>query len=312
MDLRSILDSQAGVVSHRQLHDGGIDDNDIRRLIRRRQLVRLHRGVFVTHTGPLPWIGRAWAAVLVHEPAALCDVSALNRAGEVIHVAIEHPRSGPRLTGVRLHRVVGLSDRVQWNASPPRLRIEEAVIDVASAAPTRARAVAVITDACQRRLTTPSRVAAALQTRRRVRDGVWLRQVVSEAADGALSVLEQAYLRKVERAHRLPRADRQVPTLAGRPGYRDVHYSRQGVVVELDGRLGHEFAHDRWSDMDRDLVAAVGSLLTIRLGWIHAEDRPCETAARLALVLRARGWRDHPFPCSACCPLPVELQALGA
>ncbi|WP_075052015.1 hypothetical protein [Gordonia malaquae] len=43
----------------------------------------------------------------------------------------------------------------------------------------------------------------------------------------------------VERAHGLPAPLRQAPTGVGRPGFRDLDYPEWGVVVELDGRLGH-------------------------------------------------------------------------
>jgi hypothetical protein len=50
-------------------------------------------------------------------------------------------------------------------------------------------------------------------------------------------------------------------------GYRDVEYLGTATVVELDGRLGHEWQQDRWHDLDRDVDAAVAGDLTIRLGW---------------------------------------------
>lgn len=84
--------------------------------------------------------------------------------------------------------------------------------------------------------------------------------------------------------------------------YRDVVYEEQGVVVELDGRVGHEMSRDRWRDMQRDLVAAGSGLLTLRIGWWQVERQPCETAAQVAEVLRLRGWRGQLRPCWAECP----------
>lgn len=73
------LELQDGVASRAQLTFGAYTPNDIRRAIRRREMQLVHRGVYVTHTGPLTWRQRAWAAVLYAEPAALCGPSNTRR-----------------------------------------------------------------------------------------------------------------------------------------------------------------------------------------------------------------------------------------
>lgn len=304
MDLRGLLDTQSGVVARRQLLAGGWDDNAIRRLVRRRELVRVHAGVYVNHTGPLTWTNRAWAAVLFHGDAALCDVTALHRAGDTIHVAIEHPRNGAVLPGVRLHRMTGLGDRVLWNAAPPRLRVEEAALDVAGQARTLTDAVEILMSVCRRRSTTPARLLEVLSRRARTPRGAELRTVLRDAASGVQSVLERAYVHNVERRHGLPSGHRQVREVtADGVVYRDVVYEELGVVVELDGWRWHESSETRSSDLDRDLEVAADGRLTLRVGWKQAERRPCVTAARIAQVLQLRGWRGVPRPCGPRCPL---------
>ncbi|WP_228551872.1 type IV toxin-antitoxin system AbiEi family antitoxin domain-containing protein [Mumia zhuanghuii] len=54
-----LLDTQCGVVARRQLRERGLGSHDVRRLIRRRELVRLLPGVYVNHTGSPTWIQRA-------------------------------------------------------------------------------------------------------------------------------------------------------------------------------------------------------------------------------------------------------------
>lgn len=76
-ELAGLLEAQSGVIRRRQVLDLGGNDNDIERLLRRRQWARVHTGVYVDHTGPLSWLQRAWAAVLLHWPAALAGASAL-------------------------------------------------------------------------------------------------------------------------------------------------------------------------------------------------------------------------------------------
>ena len=315
MDLRGCreqLENQSGVVSRRQLVEGGANDADIRRWVRRKELRRVHTGVYVNHTGPLTWSNRAWAAVLFHWPAALTHESAVNRAGDVVHVAVDATRSPSRLKGVRVHRLVGLASRVQWNLGPPRVRVEDALLSMCSRTDSRVDALALVSDACRRRLTTPGRLAAELARRPRVRHRRWLLQVLQEAADGVQSLLESSYRRRVERAHALPRPDRQrhERTEDGIV-YRDVRYDRYLLVVELDGRLGHELSGDRWDDQDRDLLVAGDDVMTLRLGWRHSETTPCRTAGRLATVLRRRGWQGRPVGCGPSCTVGEHFRAAG-
>lgn len=76
-DLAGLLRDQDGVVARRQLLSlPGTDRTVVARLVRRRELVEVLRGVYVEHTGPPSWQQRAWAAVLRAWPAALADQSA--------------------------------------------------------------------------------------------------------------------------------------------------------------------------------------------------------------------------------------------
>lgn len=296
----TLLAHQSGAVSRRQLLDAGATDTDLRRWERQRRLRRVHPGVYVDHTGELTWETRAWAAVLCHWPAALTHQSCVERSGAVVHVAVDGARNPRPTRGVRVHRLTDLEERAQWNLSPPRVRLEDAVLSLCGGYDDRVRALALVADVCRRRVTTPARLAAALARRPRVRHRAWLLEVLQEAADGVQSVLESSYVRRVERPHGLPRADRQrrERTEAGIV-YRDAAYDEWRLLVELDGRIGHELSNDRWDDQERDLLVAADGVMTLRLGWRHCETTPCLTAARLARVLRARGWRGHPSPCSS-------------
>ena len=171
--LRELMSDQDGVISRRQADKLGVTPADIRRLIRHRQWARVHPGVYVNHTGERTWQQRAWAAVLFAAPAALCGGSALRAANGpghrdhddegVIHVAVDHTRTVVTPVGVRAHRLVGLNSRAQWNRCPPRLRIEEAVLDVAAAATDDFSSIAVLADAVQSRRTTADRLDEAFE-----------------------------------------------------------------------------------------------------------------------------------------------------
>jgi hypothetical protein len=279
-----ILDRQSGVIGRHQLHHCGLSAADIKRLLRRRMLVRVHDGVFVDHTGALTWIQRAWAGVLgAGGEAALFGVSALRATNGPglrghddegpIHVAVDRHRSIAAPDGVVLHRVVRLQGKVQWNLSPPRMRLEEAVLDVAAAARTDDDVVAAIAGAVQARLTTAPRLLQALSGRSRFPRRSLVRAVLTDVAEGACSALERVYLVRVERAHGLPTGARPVRASAKGPCYRDVEYADHGLIVELDGRLGHSAFRDRDADLDRDLDALVAGSVTARVGWAQATGR---------------------------------------
>lgn len=308
--LTPTLLEQDGVVSRRQALSLGLSDHALARLVRRRELTRVHPGVYVDHTGSLSWPQRAWAAVLFYWPAALWRESSLRAFGlrgmdeSKIHVAIDASRTGVRIGGVSLHRSTHFDQRVRWNLSPPRFNLDDSVLDACAAARSPSAALAIAADACQQHRTTGQRLLQKSVSRQRMRHGQFLRDRLIDVSEGALSLLESGYLRKVERAHHLPRGRRQC-SRRDRDGiaYRDVEYEDFGIVVELDGRLGHEWTAERWQDMDRDLLAAAWGQMTIRLGWRHVEDCGCITAERLGQVFLARGWSQRPMPCSAGCGL---------
>ena len=302
MSIQEVFERQSGVVRRAQLLALGVSPNDIRRLLRQRRLVTIHPGVYVNHTGGLTWTSRAWAAVLGSWPAALADRSAVEMAGEPIHVAVDPRRNPVQRQGVRLHRLDDLEHRVLWNLSPPRVRFEDALISVAASATSRTSALSVLSDACRRRRTTPERLAAELAQRVNVKHRAWLLAAVAEVAGGVQSALESAYLNRVERAHGLPRGQRQHTGQVDRGVvYRDVLYTAYRMVVELDGRIGHELDSQRWNDMDRDIDSAVDDLLTIRLGWRHAEHQPCRTAQKLGQLFQRRGWLGALRLCGRTC-----------
>jgi len=130
-----------------------------------------------------------------------------------------------------------------------------------------------------------------------------LDDVLAAAGSGIHSVLEYRYLRDVERAHGLPRSRHQVRVVIdGKVAYRDAYYDEYQVAVELDGRLAHP-DEERWRDSHRDTQAGAQGVQTCRYGWRDVYANACQTALLQAQVLRRRGWRGTPKPCSAGCPV---------
>ena len=273
--LDDLLAHQDGVVSRTQSLAAGLDDDDIARMLRRRAWRRIHPGVYLDHTGPPTRRQREWAAVLHYWPAALCHASAVwpaDGAGrapswcaeDVVHVAIEHPATGSSSPGCGCtawwtcpRGCGGTSARRGWCSRRP---CSTCARPPGTDRGTRGRGGPVPAAQDHRRAAarcpgpasaTAPRGMVALDAGRRRRGGVL----------GARA----GYLSRVERAHGLPRGERQaVARASGGVVFRDVEYPRFALVVELDGRVGHELVRDRWRDMERDLVAAAGDSLTLR------------------------------------------------
>lgn len=310
-EVARILSLQHGVISRAQAIEAGLAEHDVRRQVRRRAWVLLLPGVYLNHTGEPTWLQRAWAATLHAGDSALCHDSALrategpgksHRDESVIHVAIDRDR---RILSpadwLVVHRIADFDAKVRRNASPPTVRIEQALVDLAAGASTDFAAIGVLTDAVSARRTTAERILTALEARTRIPRRAFLVGVLSDIRDGTHSVLEHGYLQRVERRHGLPTGTRQLAELTptGKV-YRDVAYEQFGVYVELDGRANHGTAQAHGQDLERDLAAVADEKITVRLGWRQVYGDQCSTATRIATVLAKRGWPGTQERCADC------------
>ncbi|MCV7223560.1 type IV toxin-antitoxin system AbiEi family antitoxin domain-containing protein [Mycolicibacterium elephantis] len=303
-----LMSAQDGIISRRQVLDAGGTDSDIARMLRRRDLTDVHRGVYVSHSGELTLAQRQWAAVLAFWPAALAHASALpDPPPTVVHIAVGAERNLRPLPRIVLHRTPDFERRAELDRSPPTIRLEHALIDVVGGELHNkdvAAAFAVLARLCASRRTTPQRILRVLATRQRVCGRRTLEAMLADLRDGACSVLERAYLHRVERAHGLPRGERQArSTATGRLTYQDVHYRGQGVVVELDGRAFHDAPRDRDRDALRDLAELSRSdLVTTRVTYGLVFGDACRTAVLIGDLLRRRGWSGRMRLCPTCDP----------
>lgn len=314
---------QAGVVSRGQALSAGLDTVYVERMLRRRSWVRVHAGVYVDHTGPLSQRQREWAALLRYPGSVLSAQTALrsaglggDRRGGRVELAVPHGRRVAQTPGIVVTQLRCFESAALLGATPPRLRVEHAALLVASTAAGEDAAVAVIADVVREGATTTDRLLDALSHHPKLPRRALLREVLADVAEGAQSPLERRYLRDVERAHGLPRGERQVREVVRvvegellRWVVRDVRYRAQQALLELDGRIGHSAALDRWADLQRDLDAAVHGDLTLRAGWQQVLDR-CRLASVVGRVLQARGWAGTPVPCrSDACVVRSEAAA---
>jgi hypothetical protein len=192
---------------------------------------------------------------------------------------------------------------------PPQTTLEETVLDLADVSRTAEDAVAWAIKACQRRLTTPDRITAALETRNRARWRRDLTDAITEVRAGVHSPLELRYLRDVERRHGLPRGDRQAVTMRrGTRQYADVRYTEYSVVVELDGVSAHP-ADARKHDSRRDNANTLDGFQTLRYGWVPVAYHACAVALEVADLLRKRGWRGFLRRCGNACPVTMSAES---
>lgn len=305
-----IVDFQAGVLTRTQALRIGVSPDAVRARLRAGHWQRLQRGVYAMFTGEPGWEAQLWAAlrragpdaVLSHYTAAeLARIT--DQRSSAVHVTVPRQQHVTPIPGVVLHRSSRIELARHIGTLPPRTGIEETTLDLTQCSPTLDDALAWLARACGARLTTAPLLRVAMDSRVRVR---WRRELalaLDDIGDGAHSVLELRYIRRVERPHRLPRAQRQARAISGGlTRYRDALYADFGVVVETDGRVAHPL-EERWRDHHRDNAAIVDGLVTLRYSWTDITQRPCLVAAEVAAALRRRGWPGAPHSCGPTCPV---------
>jgi hypothetical protein len=235
-DSRELADLQHGVLSRIQALQSGMSPARVSWRVNGGHWQRLHRGVYATFTGQPDREAILWAAlrragpdaVLSHWTAA--ELSKLtNSQSWLVHVTVPRDQHVRPISGVMIHRSSRVSQARHPAVMPPRTRIEETALDLAGCSKDLEDALAWLARACATRLTTPDRIRVALGQRARVRWRQALAAGLDDIEDGAHSALELRYVRRVERAHGLPRAQRQVRTVHGRrTEYRDALYAEFG------------------------------------------------------------------------------------
>jgi hypothetical protein len=264
-------------------------------------------------TGDVSRQAKLWAAILragpgstlSHETAA--EVHGLtDKPKSQIHISVPAQRNPSRLRripGVIIHRSRCLVPEWQPPWHLPRTTVEDTVLDLIAASRTFDDAYGWIAQAVGRQLTTPQSLSKALTARKRIRWRGWIAAALEDAAGGVNSPLERHYVHGVERAHRLPAAQRQAKRRHGSGNrYLDNLYEEFGVCVELDGAAAHP-AEGRWRDTHRDNANLVQGTETLRYSWPDATVHRCRTALEIAALLRRHGWKGTLRPCSPTCPV---------
>jgi len=264
-------------------------------------------GVYLSCTGPVAPRARVWGALLYAGDGA---TASMGTAGWLwglrkdfpaqINLCVPFGRLVTDQPGVRIATRRHLEALRHPVLLPARTRVEDTVIDLVERAAQEDEVVALLTGACQRRLTTAARLEAFAARRNRLRWRGLIEDVLGDAQAGVRSALERRY-RVIERAHGLPVGERnQAEGPPGQREYRDVRYTEFGTVVELDGNATHP-SEDRELDRIRDNAVAESDEVTLRYGWASAVGRPCAVAAQVGRVLTSRGWAGPVRRCGPAC-----------
>ncbi len=314
--LHRLAQEQFGVLTLAQARSGGLTERRVAGRVAAGQWIRLHHGIYLTEPGRTQWHTRAVAGLLAcGSGAALVGGSAAYLWGLAptpasVEVAVPLTRRVEPKEGVTLRRSAWLAERTHELAWPWRTTVEHTVLDVADSKDLDG-AIAIAALATQRRLTTVRALTTALERRARHRWRRELGEALAVVAGGAESILEVRYVRDVERAHGLPRGIAQVSSATGMPWRHDIGYPDFRVLVELDGRLGHE-GRNRLADTRRDRGNAAAGWLTLRAGWLDVTAGPCPLAVEVGAVLHSRGWSGQLRRCRRRgCPAPVTAQPGG-
>ena len=174
---------------------------------------------------------------------------------------------------------------------PPRTTVERTLLDLVAVAPDERAIVALVTEAVRSRHTTPDRVLATLAMVPRIPYRQLLLDMLGETRAGIHSPLELGFAR-VLREHGLPEPRRQFRevTATGEVSYLDTFFDPWPVVAELDGRLGHSTAEEKFREMTRDNAHTVRGRAPLRYGWTNVFGDPCGVALQVGQVLVSKGW----------------------
>jgi hypothetical protein len=294
-ELRELIARQAGVLSRQQAIAAGLPPTVIDNRLRNGRWQRLQQGVYATFTGSPSREALLWSSLLrAGSSAALSHHTAAELHGltstrsSVVHIAVPAAHRVTPIRGVLLHHTRSFYRKVHPAASPPRIRVEDTVLDLTQTCASFDDAFSWLCRAVGRRLTTADRLREALEARSRVR---WRRDLSIGLGDigvGVHSPLELRYVTKVERAHGLPTARRQACVLvAGKRRYLDNLYEEAMLAVELDGLAAHP-PEQRWADSHRDNELAGAGILTLHYNWHDVDGRSCLVARDVARLLTTR------------------------
>jgi very-short-patch-repair endonuclease len=291
-----LADRQYGVVARRQLVAMGVGNRAVGDRLRRRSLIRLHRGVYAVGHRRLTIEGRWLAAVLAVGSGAVLshrDAAALHgmrATPESRKVSVTTTRAAREIPGVWLYRRRVLPpDEVEVARGVPVTSPARTLVDLAPML-TAAQLAGTLGEADRRDLLDLDAVEEALK-RARTRHGQGHRRLKAaldaHRRTGAVllrSALEERFLDLVLNAG-LPQPHLNAPTA----GYQvDALWPDCRLVVELDGWAHHKERHAAARDREKTNELQLHGYTVLR--FLHADvvGRSAEVADEVRRALASR------------------------
>lgn len=258
-----LLDLQEGVLTSAQALRH-VSRGHLRAQIASRRWQRRHRGIVVTHNGPLTERQQAWASLLAAPPGSvLGGATAAAWDGlrgfepQAVHVILPQGQRRPLIPGTICTWSSHLAEPdVHPHRLPPRTRLARSILDMATTAPNERISRGAILAAVQQRLVRPVDLTDALQRRGPCLRRRLIVESITDAEGGIHSVPELDF-DGIRRAYGLPTPTRQrrVRGTSGRY-YLDVSWDDRALSAEVHG-IHHREVSNWERDLDRhnDLTA---------------------------------------------------------
>lgn len=299
-DLDRLLFTQDSVLTRAQACRW-LSVSTVRHRVRSGRWRRVHRGIYVTQSGPLTEEQRLWVAVLAcGDGAVLAGATAAARTGlrghleSAVHVLTRaelHPERPP--SWVASHRTTVLNglDANMLNM-PPQTRPARSIVDAAQWAGSDDRARAIVFAGFQQRLVYGREVHEVLERLPRARRHALISEAATDAIGGAQS-LPEAEVTRMLRRHGLPLPSRQVRRrdASGRLRYLDLYYDEWKLHIEIDGAQHMEVSH-WWSDMERQNDVWIAGDRVLRYPAWAIRHKESKVAAQICRALVVAGWID--------------------
>ncbi|MFZ0386261.1 MAG: type IV toxin-antitoxin system AbiEi family antitoxin domain-containing protein [Solirubrobacteraceae bacterium] len=280
--LAQLMRSQSGVIGLEQLRALGLTKAEVAGMVGRRELWRVHRGVYADTRSPMTPRGHLFAALLSFTPdahaffshrtaAALLGLRDLSVHRLELTIVADHTPKRPPL---RVHRVcetppaheIRTRDGITFS-SAARMLVELAPRETGD------ELNRLITAAARKRLLDPQRVERALAHHAGARGIAPLRAALAAYRPTRVdkSGFERDFAEWLTTDDRIPPPQRNV-VLGG--WELDFYWPDHGVVVETDGERFHMLPGDRERDYRKDAWLQRRRIAVLRVGEFRfAHDR---------------------------------------
>lgn len=296
-ELAELAEHQCDVVRRDQLRQAGMTPDQLRARLGSGRWQALGAVVIVMHNGPLNRRQQWWAGVLAAgKGAVLGGLTALEAAGlrhwtdSSVHVTVLRGSGIAQLPGVPLavHETrIPLPAR---HYAPPRADVPRAAIDAASWCRGARACCGLLAAVVQQRLTTASRLSAALKEAGPVRHRRAMRLAIADIGGGAQALSEIDFA-ALCRKHGLGRVVGQRVRYDGKGHKRYLDGDIEGpdgklLPYEIDGGL-HMEAERFWNDLERQNELLILGSFPLRFAAFAVRFQPDKVADQVRRAFAA-------------------------